>query len=235
MILYNITMPQFIEGLKKTKTVIIPFGSVEEHGEHLPLGTDTMHVCEVCRMVSMEIPVFVAPPVHYGLCKSTSQHPGTFTIQGTTLRLLTIDIVTSFYGHGLRNFILISGHAGKTHISMIIDSGEELINKFPDIQIAALTILDLKLPDGLIETPGDSHAGELETSVIQFMYPELVKGTSPEEYPHFPKHILVRNKLKYWKGGVWGNPKLASEEKGKIVLEEEKKLLTELVKKLEEI
>lgn len=235
MLLYNITMPQFIEGLKKTKTVIVPFGSVEEHGEHLPLGTDTMHVCEVSEMVSEEISVFIAPPVHYGLCKSTAQHPGTFTIQGTTLRLLTIDVITSLYGHGLRNFILISGHAGKTHISMIVDAGEELLNKFPDIKIAALAILDLKLPYGLIETSGDSHAGELETSVIEFLYPELVRGTSPEEYPLFPKHILVRDKLRYWKGGVWGDPQKASKEKGKNILEEEKKLLIELVNKLEKI
>jgi creatinine amidohydrolase len=235
MLLYNITMPQFIEGLKKTRTVIIPFGSVEEHGEHLPLGTDTMHVYDVCRFIAEEIPVFIAPPVNYGLCKSTSLHPGTLTIQGATLRLLTMDIVTSLYLHGLKNFILISGHAGKTHISMIIDAGEELLNKFPDIKIAALTILDLKLPDGLIETPGDSHAGELETSVIQYMHPELVKGTSPEEYPQFPKHILVRDKLRYWRGGVWGNPQKASRKKGKTVLEEEKKLLIDLVEKLEHI
>ncbi len=45
--------------------------------------------------------------------------------------------------------------------------------------------------------------------------PDLVKGLSPEEYPDFPRPYVVKNKLKYWQGGVWGNPAAASREKGK--------------------
>jgi len=93
--------------------------------------------------------------------------------------------------------------------------------------------LGLWLPEGLVETPGDAHAGEVETSLVEFLKPDLVKGESPVEFPDFPKFILVRNKLRYWPGGVWGDPSKASALKGRRILEKEADLLAGLVKTLE--
>ncbi len=235
MILENITMPQFTEGLEQTRSVIIPFGSVEEHGAHLPLGTDTIHVYELAKLTSELCKVFVAPPVWYGLCRSTSQHPGTLTISGSTVESIAVEIGTSLYSHGLRNFVLISGHAGGTHMASLINAGEKMLETLPECKVAVLSVLDLsaELMGSIIETPGDSHAGEVETSLMQHMRPDDVKGTSPEEYPRFPGKILARNKLKAWPGGVWGNPAAASAEKGKTILEREAELLCRLITSLE--
>jgi len=74
--LENITMADFKKGLKKIKTIIIPFGTIEEHGSHLPLSTDTIQVYEVVKEVAKKVKVFVAPPVHYGVLTSTRKHPG---------------------------------------------------------------------------------------------------------------------------------------------------------------
>lgn len=84
-----------------------------------------------------------------------------------------------------------------------------------------LTVLDLGTEawQDILETPGDSHAGEVETSVMLHLHPQWLQGTAPEEYPSFPKHILVRNKRAFWPGGVWGNPATASSEKGRLLLE----------------
>lgn len=76
MLLENITMTDFQKGLKKTKTLIIPFGTVEEHGSHLPLSTDTMQVYEVVKEAAKRVSVFIAPPVHYGVLTSTRDHAG---------------------------------------------------------------------------------------------------------------------------------------------------------------
>ena len=121
LLIENITMPEFEEGLKKTRTVIIPVGSVEEHGPHLPLSTDTMQAYEVAVETSKKVPVFVAPPIHYGVCRSTSQHPGTISITTTTLKSLIKDISVSFSKQGLKNFLIVSGHAGGTHTSALVD------------------------------------------------------------------------------------------------------------------
>src|SRR5512136_913581 len=112
MLIEEMTMSEFEEGLTHTRTVIIPFGSVEEHGSHLPLSTDTIQAYEVGKRAATLIPLFVAPPVHYGSCRSTSCHPGTISISTSTLKILMKDIVRSFRLQGLKNIIVLTGHAG---------------------------------------------------------------------------------------------------------------------------
>ncbi|AEH45308.1 Creatininase [Thermodesulfatator indicus DSM 15286] len=235
MLLTDITMGEFEKGLTITRTIILPFGSIEEHGPHLPLGTDTLQMYEIARLVTKKRPVFVGPPVFYGLCRSTKEHPGTISISGQTLRALVLDMLFSYHRHGLKNFLLLSGHAGGTHMAFIIDAAEEFLEKTKDTRVAVASILDLLNMGAAdtLETPGDSHAGEFETSLMLYFFPELVKGTAPEEYPSFPKPFLVRNKRKFWPGGVWGNPDKASTDKGKIFAEKLSDFIIKLIEKLE--
>lgn len=209
-------MTGFEAGLALTRTVLIPFGSVEEHGPHLPLSTDTYEAYEVCKKAALQTPLFVAPPLHYGNCRSTACHPGTISITTATLKALFIDIVTSLRGHGLRNFVALTGHAGGAHRMALQEAGEELIARFEDISVAVVSEFDLAKEQGrgLIETEGDAHAGEIETSRILHSHPHLVKGSAPREFPAFPPGILVRDKRRYWPGGVWGDPGKATAEKG---------------------
>jgi creatinine amidohydrolase len=236
MIIEELTMPEFIRGLEKTRTVLVPFGATEEHGPHLPLSTDTLHAVEVGRKLAERRPVFIAPPVPYGVCRSTSQHPGTLSLATGTLRALTIDIVSALYRQGLRNVILLTGHAGGTHTATLIDAGETLLEQFADLKIAVLTefMLAAKEGRGLIETADDSHAGEIETSRILHSHPQLVKGSAEREYPTFPVGILVRDKRRFWPGGVWGDPTLATTEKGRRIEELVVEALDRFVTKLEQ-
>lgn len=210
-------MDDFASGLEKTRTVIIPFGSTEEHGPHLPLGADTIHVYEVCKEAAKQISVFVAPPLFYGVCRSTRNHPGTVGIRPSTLRAITADLVSDLYRQGLRHFLIISGHASGLHISCLIEVGEELLQSYPDIRLAVLSLLDLGMPawQEVITTKDDSHAGEVETSIMLHLRPHLVGEARPRERPHFPEHLLVRDKLRYWPGGVWGDASYASKGKGR--------------------
>jgi len=235
MLIEEMTMTEFEAGLGRTRTVVIPFGSVEEHGPHLPLSTDTIEACEVARKAALLIPLFVAPPVHYGNCRSTACHPGTISISTQTLKSLLKDIVRSLRTQGLRNIIVISGHAGGAHCMALQDAGEELIAEFSDISMAVVTEFDLARQEGrgLIETAGDSHAGEIETSRILHSHPHLVKGSARAESPCFPPGILVRDKRRYWPGGVWGDPAKASAEKGARLEELVVGKLVELVRLLE--
>lgn len=231
------TMTEFEAGLARSRTVLIPFGSVEEHGPHLPLSTDTLEAYEVCKKAALHMPLFVAPPVHYGNCRSTACHPGTISISTGTLKALFGDIVTALRGHGLRNFIALTGHAGGAHRMALQDAGEELIARFDDISVAVVTEFDLAKEQGreLIETAGDAHAGEIETSRILHSHPQLVKGSAPREFPAFPPGILVRDKRRYWPGGVWGDPGKASADKGARLEELVVKSLLTLVGDLERI
>ncbi len=216
MLLENMTMTEFKKYLKKTKTIIFPFGTVEEHGDHLPLNTDTLIVYEVLKRVVKKKKVFLAPPIYYGVCTSTTQHPGTIGITPETLRRITLDVVRDAYKKGLRNFFLITGHGGGLHSSALREAAEVLIEDLKGIKMAVICPYEVFHEElsGLAETPNDSHAGEIETSLVLALAPELVKGCSKEDYPKLPKPFVVRDKLKYWRSGVWGNPAKASREKG---------------------
>lgn len=237
MLLEEMTMPQVEAALVAgCRTVYIPFGALEEHGPHLPLSTDTIQAYQVGKRAAELIPLFVAPPIPYGNCRSTNCHPGTVSISTTTLRGLLKDLVRSFYRQGMRNVVVLTGHAGGAHRLALQDAGEELLDELSELRIAVVTEYELAKDEGrgIIETPGDAHAGEIETSRIMHSHPHLVQGTAPEEYPTFPVGVLVRDKRRYWPGGVWGNPSKATADKGSKIEELVARKVVELVKTLEE-
>ena len=104
-----------------------------------------------------------------------------------------------------------------------------------DLRIAVVTeyMLASRAGQGIIETEGDAHAGEIETSRILHSHPHLVQGSAPREFPTFPVGILTRNKEKYWPGGVWGDPGKATAAKGKMIEELVVAALCQLLEQVE--
>lgn len=92
IILENITMTRFRKFLRHTKTIVFPFGTIEEHGSHLPLNTDSLIIYEALKRVERKKDFFVAPVVDYGVCTTTKDHPGTLSISPETLRFLSRDL-----------------------------------------------------------------------------------------------------------------------------------------------
>jgi creatinine amidohydrolase len=234
----DLTMPELEARLKETRTVLLPVGSIEEHGPHLPLGTDAFHALELARRVARLQPLVVAPPLFYGLCRSTREHPGTVSLSFDTLRALVKELGREFYRHGARILVIVSGHAGGTHMAALVEAGEALLTEIPDLKLAVVNVLNLLVevlaarPD-LVSTPGDAHAGEVETALMLAAYPHLVKGTAPAEWPNFPKYELVRDKKRYWPGGVWGDPGQAAAAQGEEILAAEARRLARVIAALE--
>jgi creatinine amidohydrolase len=231
MLVGEITMPEFKKGVRKSSVLIVPFGTVEAHGTHLPLNTDTLVIREAVRKAfESRKDVFMAPPIQYGVCTSTGPHPGTLGITASSLRCMASDIVKSGYAQGFRNIMLVSGHGGSIHVSALKEVAEELVARLEGLKMAAFSIYELvgKEAGEIAETKNDSHAGELETSLVLYLAPRLVKGRAKEEYPDFPRPLVLKDKLKYWPGAVWGDPGKASAEKGE-------RLFGAMVKKLEEV
>jgi len=233
IILENITMTEFKKHLQKTRTIVFPFGTVEEHGSHLPLNTDTLIMYETLKLISRK--VFLAPPLYYGVCTTTKHHPGTINISPGSLRSITRDMVADTYKKGLRNFLLISGHGGSQHMSALKEVAEELIEELKGIRIAAFSPYDLLWKElaQIADTENDSHAGELETSMILYLAKHLVKGRAKEEYPKIPKPFVQKDYTKYWKGGVWGNPQKATAKKGEKAIQLMVDRITEIIKKID--
>ena len=230
MLLGEVTMTEF-KRLSRRAVLIVPFGTVEAPGTPLPLNTDTLIMREVVKkLVEGRKDLLMAPPIQYGVCTSTAQHPGTIGISTSTLRAIISDIVRNAHSHGIRKIILVSGHGGGLHVSAMKEAAEELVATLDGLRMAAFTIYDVigKEARDLAETENDSHAGEMETSLMLHLAPRLVNGRSKEEYPSFPRPLVVKDKLKYWPGAVWGNPGKATKEKGE-------RLFNVMVSRLDEV
>jgi creatinine amidohydrolase len=236
-ILENITMSEFKTYLRKTRTIVFPFGTIEEHGSHLPLNTDSLIIQKALDMAAQSKRFFLAPIIYYGVCTTTKDHPGTISISAGTLRSLTFDLVMEAYKKGLRNFLLISGHGGSIHMSAMKETAEVLVERLGNIKIAAFSPYELlwKELSEIAETPNDSHAGEMETSMMLYLSPRMVKGRAAEEYPKIPKPFSVKEKVKYWPGGVWGNPRKATAEKGERAMELIADKIAEMLDKIEKL
>jgi creatinine amidohydrolase len=219
MLIEEMTSEEFKASLQHTDKVIIPIGSVEAHGPHLPLATDLYTINELCKLAVKEVNALLAPPIYYGLCRSTHGLSGTISIRGETLKQLLLDILCELYLFGLKKFIILSGHAGGTHLCYLVDACEEFVRNHPETKAFVANICDL-LKEAFSELnipSSDSHAGEWETSLILYLKPHLVKEGGFEDYPKFPRHWVVSNKKEYWSSGIWGRPNLASAKKGEIL------------------
>ena len=216
----NMTWKEVESTLSKQKTVIIPFGSTEEHGYHLPLSTDYFVAYELAKRIGSKIQVLVAPPICYGVCRRTAFFPGTITISIDTLRSLTTDIITSLQSQGFRNIIILPGHLGSAQTIGLELACQELLKKYEKLKIVLIDLIKVleEIPEGLIEEKF-GHAGEVETSLMLALNPETVRMTdATSEKPIFPNHLLVRDSKKLMKSGVMGNAKIASVEKGTTLL-----------------
>jgi len=232
----NMTWSEVEEYVKIVKTVIVPFGSTEEHGYHLPLSTDFSVAYDIGRRVAEKVDVLVTPPLNYGVCRSTAHFPGTITISLDTLRSFVKDIFQSLYNHGLKNFIFLPGHLGTAQLIGLELDAQELIRLYPDINIAIaqLPLLLKELFKELIEDTSDYHAGEIETSMMLAIKPELVrKDKAVSEHPAVPEHLIVRDPRRYMRSGVMGDATKASREKGERIMETAVEKIISLVKQMD--
>jgi hypothetical protein len=104
------------QAAKDGKVIIFPLGSVEEHGAHLPLCTDSIQPEYIALEVAKKTGCLVAPSIRYGICNATRNFPGTLTIQFDTLYRLAHDVLSELVRNGFKKIIVMSGHAGNSHM-----------------------------------------------------------------------------------------------------------------------
>ncbi len=211
-LLEEMTWPEIDAGLRQTQTRILPIGATEEHGPHLPIFTDTIQAIEVAREAARRMDVFLAPPVHYGICRSTRGFPGTISLEYDALRAFIHDILLSFYESGFRRVLILTGHAGGQHIAALKGACQQAVSE-RDFRLSLVSLFDLIDPSA-VETPGDGHSGEIETSLMLHIRKDLVRGKPERHFPIRPR-FLVLDDVRYLMGnGIMGDPSKASLEKG---------------------
>lgn len=226
----------FRASLDERCVVIVPVGSLEQHGPHLPLSTDCM-VAEAlarqaARVTSAEgVPTFVAPTVWTGLSAHHMDFAGTVTLRLSTFQALMQDIVVSLWRHGVRKILILNGHGGNIHA--LADVVQDL--RF-EHQVRAVTASYWDYATDVLREwdsrdPGTvGHAGEIETSVMLGLghplvrEPDRVSAYTPS--PADRRHDLAPHpEVIPWRtaeissDGVLGFPQRADKAKGELLVE----------------
>ena len=236
MLLENLSWPE-VKALKPAnKIVLLPLGSFEQHGPHLPLTTDTDIVTAVARGVETKRPekILCLPTLWPGHSTHHLAFPGTLSVSQTPYINLVIELCSSIANFGARKVFLLNGHGGND--IPVRAAMRELKTKFPDVKfvfasywtLAAQSFQTIRQsgPGGL------GHACEMETSIMLHLHPERVKmklarRDGPKHTDVYRKADMFHSRPVYFvnefdeitRSGVIGHPESATAEKGKRFLE----------------
>ncbi|HEY9536834.1 MAG TPA: creatininase [Kiloniellaceae bacterium] len=217
--------------------ILLPIGSMEQHGHHMPMHVDVLLPVEFARRVAGEVGALVAPPFTYGY-KSHQKSgggnhlPGTTSLDGATLVAALRDVIKEFARHGVRRICLVNGHFEN---AWFIVEGIDLALRelrwdgIENMKIVVLSYWDFvdkatiaKLyPNGF--TGWDlEHGGVLETSLMLALYPDLVSLDRAVDHApaSFPPYDVYPTKPEWTPAsGTLSSPKGSSKEKGEILLD----------------
>jgi len=222
-----------IDRLDRDRTVVIlPVGSVEQHGRHMPVGTDTILAHSVALEAAGRLKnrVAVLPPPWYGFSAHHMRFPGTVTLRAETMMALVEDIAASVIAHGFRRLLILNGHGGNNGVIDVLASklghrfyGKARIASLTYFQLASRAIAELResRPGGM------GHACEFETAMMQHVRPDLVAieraaVTYPDPgSPYLTTDLLGSSAIRTYhdfgdlsESGTLGDPSLATPEKG---------------------
>lgn len=158
--------------LSRTDVALIPVGSLEQHGKHLPLGTDFLAASEACKLVAQETDALVVPVVMAGISAHHLGFPGTLTLSPALFEEVIFETVQSLIHHGIRKIAFYNGHGGNGA------SVGNVINRINNSTVASavdLGEIQQSGPESPFPTPAmDFHAGVGETSWMLYLTPQLV-------------------------------------------------------------
>lgn len=217
----EMTSTEFAKAIRRNPLVVLPVGALEEHGPHLPLSADILQPMGLARALANKRGALIMPPLWYGYCSSTRPFPGTVSLEVETLLAVVRDIISDLYRNGVRKLLVLSGHAGSSHMAALREAAKRVASLHDDLRVAVLTDYDFAYEllgkDGIPE--GDGHAGFVETARVLALAPRRVRGHTrvKPDRPTFNRFEIAGKPERKWKTGVHGDPRKATAAVGRRV------------------
>ena len=234
MIWDRLTSPRLAELDRKTP-VLLPIAATEQHGPHLPLATDRMIGEYLMQHLHEWLPdrVLILPSVAVGCSEHHMDFPGSLTLSHTTFIQQVIEILESVAAHGFNNLVISNSHGGNMASGQVAIEAfgrrhpERRVVMFSWWSLAAQQLLELSEsgPGGI------GHACEFETSLMLLIAPELVDTTAINKGGNIPtktwaesdmlrrpRAVLYRTFQAMTSNGTYGDPTLATREKGELIV-----------------
>ena len=248
----ELSWPEIKEAAAAGTVVLLPFAAIEDHGYHLPVGTDAILARSYCYEAAKRAPgeILVLPPLPYGLDDHHMDFPGPICVPYDILIKLVGSVAVSAARHGFKKIIIVNGHGSNAPIADLAARNATLES---DSLVASVSS-PFALAKGAIkehrksEPGGIAHAGECETAIMLHLKPDLVamdkavKETGQFVCKYFSwDHPTERiYSIREWwsrltKSGVCGDPTVATEEFGKLCFDKAVETLLEIVREFREL
>lgn len=222
--LSDLTWPDAEALLARDNRLILVAGATEQHGRHLPLGTDTLIPWTLAARLSARTEVPIAPRIPFGMSESHMAFPGTFTLTQETLQTLYLELIQSAYRQGWRRLLVLNGHGGNraawnwaAPLAMKVKSDLRIIvtHWWTEESVRAIARQAVGRNEG--------HAGLEETAAVLASRPYLVKLGEAEGHANAPDSVWsqppneVRAALPI--GAIGVNPSDATADLGEQILD----------------
>jgi creatinine amidohydrolase len=248
----RLTWPEVRRAVAEDRVCLIPAGTLEDHGPHLPLDTDTRIASEICRRAAERVDdeVVLLPPIIHGYTPHHMDFPGPITIGWETFVKYAVDIGTSLARHGFKRILYLNGHGSNIPL---MDMAARLVSlEHADVLAAAAFYLTSADGMNVVERVRESgpggmgHACELETSIYLAIDPGAVLMDKAVDENSFPegKHSWMDwsdgplSIMPWWNAishtGVHGDATKATADKGEALLEAAVTECVEFVQELKE-
>jgi creatinine amidohydrolase len=181
--LAELSWPEVEDYLRQEDRLILVTGSTEQHGRHLPLGTDCLIPTAIAARVAERTGVAVAPTLNFGMALPHLSFPGSIALKPETLARVITEVVESLYHHGFRRFLVINGHGGNIPA---LDCAMPLLAQLPDFRMTLGHWWREEVVQQIARHAfgGSGHAGPDEASALMAVRRDLAhleraRGASP--------------------------------------------------------
>ena len=203
--------------LDRDPRLVLAVGSLEQHGPHLPLGTNVRIADHVAGAVAARLGVLKAPAFTYGVTVGRGAFTGAAGLRRKTLHRAVNELLAHWEDDGVREFLIVTAHRYEPHLEAL------LMALTGDATTSVYDLYQVDVSDVLEGDPELEHAGELETSVMLHLAPDLVRRDRIREFaptgPALRRYIRGRVPTPpAERGGHVGHPERATADKGARVL-----------------
>jgi creatinine amidohydrolase len=219
----SLTWPEVEAAFRSYDTMVVPVGAhCKEHGPHLPLNTDWVYAGYLTRRVVQACRVLAVPTLGYAYYPAFTEYPGSVNIGAATFREGIRDLCRSFARHGIRKFYVLN--TGISTVDPLACAREALAVEGVRMEFCDLRDFAVAARESVEQQPLGTHADEIETSNMLYVAPNLVHmdRARPELAPNRPGGLTRDPDATtgvFSSSGAWGDPTLATAEKGRIVTE----------------